>query len=362
MSEEKAHRRRGHRTRWFAGAAVLVVVLGTGAVVVLSQASEARTPVVPPPAVATASVTKTDLSDQEDADGTLGFGGESDVTGRKPGTITSLPATGTVITQGQSVYGVDAAPVPLFYGKLPFYRDLAAGVTDGPDVQQLEENLKALGYNDFGAPDKKFTTATAAALKKFQKAQGLPQTGTFSPGDVVLAAGPVRVSALTGQLGNPAAGPVLKITGTDRIVAVKLDVAKQGLAKVGDQVAVDVNGGTTTGKVVDVGRSAEPGKDASGQSNGKATIAVTITLDDPKAGGDLDSVPVTVHFVKDVHKNVLVVPVGALLALAEGGYAVEVEQNGQRHLVPVKTGLFSNGRVEVSGSGLSAGTKVVTTS
>jgi hypothetical protein len=67
---------------------------------------------------------------------------------------------------------------------------------------------------------------------------------------------------------------------------------------------------------------------------------------------------VTVHFVKDV----LVVPVGALLALAEGGYGVEIEQNGQRHLVAVKTGLFSNGQVEVSGPGLAAGAKVVTTS
>jgi hypothetical protein len=71
---------------------------------------------------------------------------------------------------------------------------------------------------------------------------------------------------------------------------------------------------------------------------------------------------VTVHFVKDVHKDVLVVPVGALLALAEGGYGVEIEQHGQRHLVAVKTRLFSNGQDEVSGPGLAAGARVVTTS
>ncbi|MFI9386689.1 peptidoglycan-binding protein [Kutzneria sp. NPDC052558] len=358
-SEQK---RRGRRARVVGGATVLVVVLGTGVVVALAQASEAHTPPAPPPAVATATVTKTDLSAQEDVDGTLGYGGESDVTGRKPGTITSLPAVGNVITQGQSVYGVDAAPVPLFYGRLPFYRDLAVGATDGPDVQQLEENLKALGYNDFGTPDKKFTAATASALKRFQQARGLPQTGAFSPGDVVLAAGPVRVSTLTGQLGGPAAGPVLKVTGTGRVVTVQLDVAKQGLAKVGDQVKVDVNGASGAGKVVDVGRAATPGKDANGQPNGKTTVPVTISLDDPRAAGDLDTAPVTVHFVKEVHKDVLVAPVGALLALAEGGYAVEVEQNGQRRLVPVKTGLFANGQVEIAGPGLAAGMTVVTTS
>jgi peptidoglycan hydrolase-like protein with peptidoglycan-binding domain len=358
-SEQK---RRGRRAKWAIGATVLVVVLGTGSVVVLAQASEAGTPSKPPPAVATANVTKTDLSEQESADGTLGYGAESDVNGRKPGTITWLPASGTTINRGQQVYGVDAAPVVLFYGVLPFYRDLSAGVTDGPDVKELEENLAALGYTGFGAPDNKFTSATAAALKRWQKAQGLPQTGTFSPGDVVLAAGPIRVSTVTAQLGGAAQGPVVKTTGTGRVVQVKLDVAKQDLAKVGDKVTVDVGGGSSTGKVVDVGHTAVPDKDSNGQPNGKSVITVTITLDDPNAGGGLDAAPVTVHFVKDVHKDVLVVPVGALLALREGGYAVEVEQNGQRRLVPVKTGLFSGGQVEVTGPGLSAGTKVVTTS
>ena len=356
----KVHRKR--RGRWIVGAVVLVVVLGTGSVVVLTQVSEAGTPPAPPPPVATANITKTDLSEQETADGTLGYGAETDVTGRRPGTITSLPTLGATINRGQPVYGVDATPVVLFYGLLPFYRDLSANVPDGPDVKELEENLAALGYGGFGAPDTKFTAATSAALKKWQKAQGLPQTGTFSPGDVVLAPGPIRVSAVTGQLGNPAQGPVVKTTGTNKVVEVKLDVAKQDLAKVGDKVTVEVNGGSSTGKVVDVGRTAVVDKDPNGQPSGKSVVTVTVTLDDPTVGGGLDSAPATVHFVKDVHKDVLVVPVGSLLALREGGYALEIEDNGTRRLVPVKTGLFSSGQVEVSGPGLAAGLKVVTTS
>lgn len=344
------------------GAAVLVVVLGTGSVVVLTNASEAQTPAAPPAPAATAAVAKADLSEQEDAGGTLGFGAETDVPGRKPGTVTSLPPAGSTITQGQTVYGVDAAPVPLFYGTLPFYRDLSAGVADGPDVQVLETNLQQLGYGGFGAPDKKFTGATAAAVKKWQKAQGLPQTGTFTPADVVLAAGPIRVSAVTATLGGPATGPVLKTTGTDKVVEVRLDVAKQSLAKAGDQVTVEINGGSGTGKVLDVGRTAVADKDTNGQPTGKSVITVTVKLDDPNLGGGLDSAPATVHFTKAVHKDVLVVPVGALLALAEGGYAVEVDDGGTRRLVAVKTGLFSGGKVEVTGSGLAAGVKVVTTS
>ena len=61
----------------------------------------------------------------------------------------------------------------------------------------------------------------------------------------------------------------------------------------------------------------------------------------------------------EVRRGVLAVPVGALLALAEGGYAVEVDRDGRRELVGVDTGLFADGQVEVAGQGLKAGDRVV---
>lgn len=355
-------RRRG-RTRWFVAGAVLVVVLGTSSVVILTRVSSA-TPVqeAAPPPVETAEVVKTDLREEQEADGTLGYGDENGVQGRKPGTITSLPAAGSTITRCQTVYGVDAKPVPLFYGTLPFYRDLAEGADDGADVKQLEENLKACGFGGFGTPDKKFTAATAAALKKWQKSLGLAETGSFGQGDVVLAPGEVRVSAVSAKPGAPAQGEILKTTGTVRSVQVKLDVAKQDLAQQDAKASVTINGKTTTGTIIDVGRTAVDGKDAAGQDDGKPKITVTVRLDDPAAAGPLDSAPATVRFTKDVHQGVLAVPVGALLALAEGGYAVEVDENGKRRLVSVQTGLFSGGKVEVTGAGLTAGMRVVTTS
>jgi peptidoglycan hydrolase-like protein with peptidoglycan-binding domain len=356
-------RPRRRRARWFVAVAVAVVVLGTTSVVVLTRVAEGTSaPAAAPSQVETAEVTKTDLSDAEEADGTLGYGAETSVTGRKPGTLTSLPAAGSTISQGKTVYSVDAKPVPLFYGTLPFYRDLADGVDKGPDVKELEQNLQALGFGGFGAPDTKFTSATAAAVKKWQKSLGVEQTGTFAPGDVVLSAGEIRVSSVTGQLGGPGDGEVLKTTGTGRSVTVKLDAAKQALAQVGAKVGLTVNGTETTGTITEVGNTAEQGKDASGQPNGTLTITVTVNLDDPKAAGSLESSPVTVRFTKDVHKGVLAVPVGALLALAEGGYAVEVDDHGKRHLVAVKTGMFSGSKVEVSGAGLAPGVRVVTTS
>ncbi|MBB4688026.1 peptidoglycan-binding protein [Amycolatopsis jiangsuensis] len=354
---------KSRRARWLVAVAAAVVVLGTTTVVVLTRVAEgASAPAAGPKPVETTEVVKADLSDEEEAEGTLGYGSETAVNGRKSGTLTWLPAPGSKLSRGDTVYGVDAKPVPLFYGSLPFYRDLSVGVDKGEDVKELEENLRALGFGGFGTPDTSFTSATAAAVKRWQKSLGAERTGTFGQGDVVLAAGELRVSEASGQLGGPAQGSVLKTTGTARSVEVKIDAEKQQLAQVDAKVAVTVNGTGTTGTVTDVGHVAEPGKDAAGQPNGKLTITVTVRLDDPKAAGSLDSAPVTVRFTKDVHKGVLAVPVGALLALAEGGYAVQVEQNGQQRLIGVETGLFSGGKVEVSGTGLAEGMRVVTTS
>ena len=55
----------------------------------------------------------------------------------------------------------------------------------------------------------------------------------------------------------------------------------------------------------------------------------------------------------------LAVPVSALVALLEGGYAVQVDDAGQLRYVGVQLGLFANGLVEVSGTGLAEGQKVV---
>jgi hypothetical protein len=125
-------------------------------------------------------------------------------------------------------------------------------------------------------------------------------------------------------------------------------------------VSVTLPDGTSTPGVV-----SSVGTVASG-SGGSAKITVQVRLRRPRAAGRLDQAPVTVYITTGRVRNVLVVPVAALLAQANGhgeaggGYAVEVVSGGRHHLVKVFPGLFDDrsGDVQVSGH-LVAGQRVV---
>jgi peptidoglycan hydrolase-like protein with peptidoglycan-binding domain len=316
------------------------------------------------PATTTAAVTARDLRAQEQVQGTLGYGEARTVTNQRQGTITWLPREGAVVRRGQALYRVDGKPVQLLYGSLPAWRELAVGVDDGPDVRQLERNLVALGFDPDRAVtvDDHFTGATAAAVRRWQEAVGLPETGTMRPGDAVWQPGAVRVGTLKAAVGDAArpGAPVMEATATARQVAIDLDASRQPYVHVGDPVEIELPGGrTTTGRVASVGKVAAAASGSDPGSDSSATVEVTVSLDRPKATGSLDQAPVDALITTDVRRHVLAVPVNALLALVEGGYAVEVERDGRRQLVGVRLGLFAEGVVEVRGDGLRAGDRVV---
>jgi peptidoglycan hydrolase-like protein with peptidoglycan-binding domain len=314
-------------------------------------------------ATTTAAVTRRDLRATEAVDGTLGYGETRLLANQRQGTVTALPEEGSVVTRGRSLYRVDGKPVPLLYGRLPAWRALSVGVDDGPDVRQLEQNLVALGYDPDRAVtvDNHFTWATRAAVRRWQEALGLEETGSVQPGDAVWQPGPVRVASRKAAVGDSArpGSPVLEETDTTRQVTIDLDASRQPYVHAGDRVDLELPGGrTTTGRVASVGKVATvPAGDGSGE--GDPTVELVVSLDHPKATGRLDQAPVDASITTEVRKGVLAVPVSALLALAEGGYAVEVERDGHRQLVGVETGLFADGQVEVEGQGLRAGDRVV---
>nr|BFE64798.1 peptidoglycan-binding protein [Dactylosporangium thailandense] len=306
------------------------------------------------PAVKTATITKGTLTATETVDGTLGFGDPVTVNGRLPGIVTGLPAEGSTVRRNEVLYRADGRPVVLFYAAAPFYRALKPG-DEGEDVRAFEANLAALGYKGFTADDS-FTGATADAVRDWQSDLGLPETGTVELGRIVVAPDAVRVGEVKAHLGDNAAGPILQWTGSTRLVIVQLDVTEQRLAAVGADATVKLpDDREVPGKITAIGAVAT----ASVQNNQtKMTVDVTVTVADQEKLGTYDAAPVTVTLVSQQRPDVLIVPVGALVALAEGGYGLQVVDGGTTRIVAVRTGLFASGRVEVSGPGLTAGLTV----
>jgi peptidoglycan hydrolase-like protein with peptidoglycan-binding domain len=277
---------------------------------------------------------------------------------------TGLPAAGDVVRRNGALYDVDGNPVVLLYGHTTAWRAFAPGVAPGRDVAELKRNLDTLGYGH-GLAGNVFDAATETAVKAFQAAHGLAETGALPLGSVVFEPGAVRVTAVTPSLGEAVQpGPVLSATSTKRRVTIALDAASQADVKVGDPVTITLpDNSTTPGHVSYVGTVATaPSADQGGGGGGSPTIEVDVTPSDPAATGSLDQAPVSVSIVTASIQNALVVPVNALLALATGGYALEqIETDGTHRLVPVELGLFDDdqGLVQVTGSAVARGMKIV---
>ncbi len=280
-------------------------------------------------------------------------------------TFTALPSVGQVIARGQSLYEIGGQPVLLLYGTTPATRAFVAGMSPGHDVAELNANLDALGYGQ-GLTGDEFASATAAAIRALQSAHGASVTGELLVGSVVFEPGPVRVTSVTPSVSAPAMpGPVLAITSTARQVTVALDASEQSSVKVGDTVAITLpDNQTTPGRITyvsSVATSPPSSGKGGGEEESAPTVEVRATPTDPAATGHLDQAPVNVEITTESAQNVLAVPVDALLALAGGGYAVELADGRLHRLVAVTVGLFDDaeGLVQVSGRGLHAGQRVV---
>lgn len=346
------------------GALVTAAIAGT-AVYMLSFRPE-------PPSVGqaapprTATVTRTDLTTSATLNGSLGHGPATTFAGRKAGTVTWLPTVGAVVDRGQRLYAVDAKPVALFLGDTPLYRTIDGSAKSGPDIAEVNANLRALGYRS--APTgSAYTAGTADALKQWQRHNGLDDTGTLAIGDVVVLPAAVRVDSLKVQPGAQATADLMGLTSTTKLVTATVDSSQidVSLLTVGQTVTLSLpNGKSVPGSITAVTSSGEQDQTNSagtpgGRSNGPT---VTVAIGDQAAVSDVDSGSVGVAVVTGSHKGVLAVPVGSLVVVQGGGYAVQVVTGSTSKLVGVQTGMFADGLVEVSGPELAAGVTVVTVS
>ena len=273
-------------------------------------------------------------------------------------TVTWAPEEGSIIDQGGVLYTVDSRPAVLMIGTVPAYRAMALGDT-GPDVEQLEQALVDLDYADDSAfsVDGVFDEQTLVAVLLWQADIGAHTDGVVNLGEVVFRAEPIRVGNVLATPGEAVqnGAPIFESSASFTFVTVELPTDDQDLVAVGDAVVVELPDGATAAATV-----TEIGTVAQATQGGGSFFEMTVTLDDPTAALGLDEAPVDVEVVSDSAPAVLAVPVTALLALSEGGYAVEVvTEGGSRILIGVEPGLFADGRVEVVGDGLADGMLVV---
>lgn len=300
-----------------------------------------------------------DLEGTTTVTGTLRFASERTVTAGTGGTVTELPAPGAVLTRGERLYAIDDAPAFLLKGELPAWREFTSGMDDGPDVKQLEENLRDLGH--FSAePDQRFRWSTTKAVMDWQEEHDLPETGELAFGSVVFAEGDLRVGELHGGIGEQV-GPgaeLFTVTGTEQVVEAQVKLGDQGLAVLGTAVTVRLpGGGDVPGTITSVGTPTEV---EGGDGRPRSVIPIGIALEDPEAAAQFQQASVSVDLPSARREGVLSVPVGALIAITADQFGVErVESDGTTTQVPVETGLFADGRVEISGEGIAAGQRVV---
>jgi peptidoglycan hydrolase-like protein with peptidoglycan-binding domain len=314
---------------------------------------------------ATATVQRTDLAETLTESGQLGYGDPLDLASGLTGTATWLPAVGTVIENGEPVYRLDADPVLRLDGKVPAWRDLGPDVTSGRDVLQLERALTDLGYTDDLdlAVDGDWTWVTTLAVERWQRDHGLDDDGGLPLGRVVFTDGDVRVASVAVEEGTPVqpGTVVLQAGATQRTVTVSVDPTQQRLAPVHKAVELEFPDGTTArGRIREV-------EHLEASETTDESLAVTIDVVGPPAkrkdvGQQLDGTSVRVGFSHTLAKDVLAVPVTALVALVDGGYGVEkVADDGSTAYVAVTTGSFSDTLVEVESPDLAEGDAVVVT-
>ena len=267
-------------------------------------------------------VVQRDLARTEELEGTVAYGTATPLVLAVEGTLTGLPEVGDVIGAGDVIAEVDGQPVIALSGPTPLWRTLGPGVDDGTDVLHVEYVLAAMGYAEEHdmTVDEEWTSATTEAVEEFQADHGQDDDGQIDLGEVVFIDGPVRVDAVAGALGQRASEAGIEVTSPERAVHVDLPVDDADLIAVGDAVEVELATGEVLPATVATIGSVETADD------GSSTLPVTLTVE----GGEglADGSPVTVLVEIEAADGVLAVPVEALLALAEGGYAVERAAGG----------------------------------
>jgi peptidoglycan hydrolase-like protein with peptidoglycan-binding domain len=293
-------------------------------------------------------------------------------TGSDGGAVTTIVAAGTPVVTGTVLFWKNGFPVVAIEGDptaVPaLTRDLSTSSSNGADVRLLETMLIDGGFDPDGAMtlDDDFDDATAAAVLRWWASLGLTTDSAVVPaGSFVVVPGGMSAGASYVADGSTSAGDpiVLSLTTAAREVTTSAPIDDPTFA-LGATIEVEFPDGTVSnGTVVDVGTVAVDNSNIPGST---PTVTITLTVVDiPTSVDAFVQIPVTLRVVSESEDNAFVVPVSALIALAGGGFALEVvtgkDANGEpsTKLIRVTPGLFADGFVSVTGDSVEDGLEIV---
>jgi hypothetical protein len=156
---------------------------------------------------------------------------------------------------------------------------------------------------------------------------------------------------------SSASTPVLETSSTKRIVIAQLDADQQDLARKGQRVGVTLPDGRQAPGEITRLQAVESSGDQ-GADGGEPGVEATIKLVGRGRIPALDGAAVSVSLTEDVRRDVLTVPLTALISIGANRFAVIAREGSARRRIVVTPGLAAEGYVEVEGEGLHEGMEV----
>jgi len=249
-------------------------------------------------------------------------------------------------------------------------KDLEAGKESGIDATEalaIETAQKA--YDDALKAYNEGIDQEAELAKAKEELEDLElsaKSETFSPTNAYASKTPIIVGSYINKTGGAVTinGQIYNSSSTGIEVIFSLPAADQDTVTLGEGVEIELptdERTDTTIKFID---------QVVTETQAGSFIQVKLEVLNPEEIEVYDQAPVKVFVTTEVSQDVLYVPVNALIALAEGGYAVEVyngdsegevftgESGVDTSYVGVEIGVFTDGFVEIIGN-ISEGQLVV---
>ena len=249
-------------------------------------------------------------------------------------------------------------------------RDLEKGKESGIDATEalaIETAQKAYDdaldeYNN-GVDQ---VSELAKAKEELEELRLSSRSETFSPTNAYASETSLIVGSYINEVGSAVGlnSPLYNISSIGIEVVFQVDATDQETVSLGDRVEIELPTDERVPTVISFIDQVVT------QTQAGEFIEVTLEVLNPEEIETYDQAPVKVFVITEISAGVLYVPVNALLALAEGGYALEVYEgevetgtfNGESgvdtNYIAVEIGVFTDGFVEVKGN-ISEGQLVV---